>query len=143
MLIFALVGGSVNAREEVTKQFAKHIGGSGVIYSMPDSIPQARRLSLLKNQFNPRGNSFRILLLNQLSELAEFEWVRSVGGYVVHVDGLPSNVVPMKEDDLYVTARKSERGRFDTVEQCFAELKLRQQLRAERRSKRPFSETER
>lgn len=133
MLIFALIGNSELVRNQVFDQFARHIGAAGVLFSMPPGMTEPDRLALLRRQFNPARAISRELLLNGLHSVPEFDWVRSVGGYVVHVDGRPSDVVAMKPRDFFVTPNAEGRGRFDGVEDCYAAIKLRYRQDAERR----------
>ena len=135
MLIFALVGGQEQIRRKVARQFSHYIGANGLLFTMPIGMDDQARLALLQQKFNPAGAISRVLVLNNLVSLAEFDWVRSVGGYVVHVDGImPSSVVPMQKQDFFVTVMKEGRGRFDCVEDCFAAIKLRYQQDARRRN---------
>lgn len=125
MLVFALVGGSSEDRDSATDKFAALMGATGVVYKMPPTIQDDARLQLLQKLFNPKNGRHLRLLLNNLVSKPEFDWVRSIGGYVVHVDGRPSSVIAMQEHDFYVRPRRDPRGRFDTVEQCYAALRLR------------------
>ena len=136
MLIMALVGGSEKARANVVQQLAMLINAQGVIFTMPPALSKPDRLALLQTKFNPARAISRLLLLNNLNSIEEFDWVRRFGGYVVHVDGLPSDVVPMQQHDFYVTAGKNSRGRFDCVEDCFAAIRLRYRQDAQLRSGR-------
>ena len=140
MLVIALVGGAKSTRDDVVKQFIDFMNGSGAVYSIPDTIPDDKRLPLLRNQFNPRSNPNMVLLLNNLATLDEFNWVRQIGGYIAHVDGLPSNIVPMQKHDFYVTPRKTERRMFETMGQFCASIKAAMAERPQR-PKPKFSET--
>lgn len=140
MLIIALVGGAISTRDDVVKQFIECMNGSGAVYSIPGTIPDAMRLPLLRNQLRPRNNPNMVLLINNLATLDEFNCVRKVGGHIAHVDGLPSNIVAMQKHDFYVTPRPRERKMFEPVAQFCAALKA---AIAERptRPKPKFSET--
>lgn len=127
MLIFALVGGSRISRERVTTQFARLMGATGIVYTMPDTLSDVQRMRVLTEQFDPKGGKKMRLLLNNLRSKAEFDWVRQVGGYVLHVDGVPSDTIAMQQNDFYVTHKEDARGRFDTVEECYTTLRLRYQ----------------
>lgn len=132
--MFALVGSSEKEREKVVQQFSRRISAAGVIFSMPPGYDKQQRLPLLQRMFKPSAAVMRLLLLNNLQSIDEFNWVRSVGGYVVHVDGRPSDVVPMQQHDFFVSSDKNGRGRFDCVEDCFAAIKLRYKQDAQRRA---------
>lgn len=134
MLIIALAGNSEATKDTVVKQFSRHISASGVIFSMPPGFDAKRRMPLLEEMFDPARAVSRLMLINGLNRIDEFNWVRSIGGYIAHVDGRPSDIVPMQPNDFYVSHLKGGRGRFDSVEDCFSAIKLRYKQDAERRA---------
>lgn len=132
MLVFAIVGGFADDRDAVAAQFSKLMGATGVVATIPQIEDDQQRLDLIKAQYAPRKLSATRMLIVGLRTVDEITWLKSIGGYVVHIDGRFSDCIRMTDDDFYVTPELQPRGRFDTVEQCYSAMSLRYRNHAKR-----------
>lgn len=136
MLLFGTVGGFSDCQASVAAQFATLMRASGVVCHMPLCEPvlsdPAARLEVLRTQFNPKLIPAKRMLICNLRFPDEIKWLESFGGYVVHIDGRPSDTIAMREHHFYTTSDHRPRGRFDTVEQTYQAMMLRYQNHAKR-----------
>ncbi len=136
MLLYATVGGFSDCRASVATQFARLMGGSGVVCTLPLAEPllndPKERLAVLRSQFCPKKLAAQRMLITDLRYPDEIKWLEDYGGYVVHIDGRPSSHIAMRDHHFYATSANQPRGRFDTVEQTYQTMMLRYRNHAKR-----------
>lgn len=120
MLIIGLVGGTEARRDAVADAFVK-VGkprlGLFALRSNADGEGRAKLLDQVVLKFSGgkfKGNG---LILSHVLTAEEADLIRKNGGYLLHVDGVPSSCIPIRRNDLMVTAKPGgDRHYLDPLE---------------------------
>lgn len=106
MLIVGLVGGTEKRRDAV----AAALSGSGrsrvAVYAMYSPESGKSRAGILEKvilDFDFGRDSGRGLVLSHVKTLEESELIRDRGGFLWHVEGVPSSEIPIQRGDVMVT----------------------------------------
>lgn len=129
MLLIGIAGGNSLAREVVAKAM-KDAGVCGVsIYSdepckrYESSKTAARRLVHMNEMISATpAKGAECLVVSQVLYKPQAERIRELGGYVVHVEGVPSDEVPIVMGDLLVTATAGGNRHFVDGEAALSEF---------------------
>lgn len=109
-MIIGLSGSSEGRREAVAVKLRYLRGMNNQMVSMPDGRNEparTRRILQTIEKFPARSVNTNLIIAHVVTA-AEAEAVRAAGGFMWHVQGKPSEVVPIMQHDLLVT--DTERG---------------------------------
>lgn len=129
MLLIGISGANSLAREVVAKAM-KNAGVCGVsVYSdaprKRDESPRsaARRLKNMNEMISATpANGAECLIISHVIYKRQASRIRELGGFVVHVEGVPSDEVPIERGDLLVTASLGGHRHFIDGEAALSEL---------------------
>lgn len=128
MLIIGLVGGTEGRRANVAAQVLASGRARMGLYSMDGLSGQRQRVYLLEGvllNFERGRERDKGLILSHVRTLDEAKIIRDRGGFLWHVEGLPSSEIPIMRHDLLVTDRPGGvRHYLDPVE-ALSEAMLR------------------
>ena len=108
MYIIGLVGGSVAERDAVAAAFYQVDKTTLGIFSLRDPVNGEARAKLLDEviiKLNHSKYRNKGLVLPHVITREEAQWITAKGGFLLHVDGMPSRCIPIKHHDLLVTAK--------------------------------------
>ena len=123
MLLIGLAGADRDSRDDVAAQLADaglcHVSTYANYATEREAARSPGRrvaqINALVSVTPPKGTD--CLVFTQVLALEEAEHLRELGAQIWHVEGLPSCEVPMRRDDLKVTAtRGGHRHYLDAVE---------------------------
>lgn len=118
-IVVGICGGSIKQRAEVLKYIAHFSDGRGHDVTLPPSVRSSvRRGEALEQAIESSPSGFVIASIHAFEEA---EVVEDFGGQVVHIDGLPSDDIPMSRESILVTLNET-RGRYISPAAAYAEL---------------------
>ena len=118
-IVVGICGGSIKQRAEVLEYISYFSLGTGHDVTLPASVRSSvRRGEALEQAIESSPSSFVIASIHAFEEA---EVVEGFGGQVVHIDGLPSDDIPMSRESILVTLNET-RGRYISPAAAYAEL---------------------
>lgn len=106
MLIIGLVGGCERGRSDVAAAVVGAGGARLAEYSMRSPKNGRSRVKLLRDvvlNFGVSKSPDIGLVLTHVKTWEEAEYIRSLGGYLWHIEGMPSSDIAIQRCDLMVT----------------------------------------
>lgn len=129
MLLIGIAGANPLARKRVAE--AMQVAGVCVV-SLYEDVPSqryaahtevARRMQRLDSMISstPAKGAQCLIAVNVVYQ-QEADRIRKLGGYMVHVEGVPSDAVPIVRGDLLVTATQGGHRHYIDGETALSEL---------------------
>ncbi len=129
MIIIALTGSSSDNRQQFARLMQCIQPSRLSVFTLPPHIKPENRISVLKNSVFKLGHGQARdsgVVLTDIADQAEADFIRASGGYVLHVYGNPSANVKINKVDLMVTKTPGGVGHYlDSIE-TFSEIVQRQ-----------------
>jgi len=128
MILIGLFGGSPESREEISRVMLAAAGSDLGAYNLAprpglDGPARAEKLAVVLQGLGAKVKAAGLLIPHVLT-LEEAHAIRARGGRLMHVSGEPSDVIPIRSDDLPVTSRAGgDRHYLDPLE-AYSELLL-------------------
>ncbi len=120
-LIVGLCGSTINARREAIEALMK-LEPEALNLTIPSNVRAPwRRGDALYDTFEATEPGHIIFCDIQCDE--EADTIECFGGFVVHVEGVPSDEIAIKRDTLLLTMKTEDRGRYTTPANTLAKLK--------------------
>ncbi|KEQ11240.1 hypothetical protein GZ77_26240 [Endozoicomonas montiporae] len=122
MLIIGLVGGTPETRIEITTEVMELAPSRICCYMMtaPESgMERVKALDSIVCDLDPRSRN-DTMILTHVQTPEEVELIRSIEGFIWHVDGRPSDVIAAEKGDLWVSSNSSG-GIWMTPEEAYSE----------------------
>lgn len=111
-LVIGFCGSTSNGRKEALKAVAA-LHPQAVNVTVPPSVRATwRRGDHLELALTAEELLQVPVVMADISCLEEAEVIESFGGHVVHVEGLPSDDIPIQRDTLLITVTGENRGRY-------------------------------
>lgn len=126
MIVIALVGGSLQARESLAKTLV--ISRPGEVQEVCVShrcYHEQTRIKAVQECVKPGRRMPRVLVYTHALMAVEGEALRSVGAYMWHLEGLPSNFIPIQLGDLLVTTAPEGHRHYLGPLEALSEVYLR------------------
>ena len=129
MLLIGIAGANATARERVARAMRDAQICTVSVYT--DAPAQrfgshaevARRMQRLEGMISATpAKGAECLVVAHVVHRVEAERIRKLGGHVVHVEGVPSDEVPIVRGDLLATATKDGHRHFIDGEAALSEL---------------------
>jgi hypothetical protein len=139
-MIIGLVGSNQQGRDRVGGAMMDKLRGKALAFNPCQRNPQERVFlyEMTIDQFYLKTYGFTLMLLDADSEV-EASWIRSQGGFIWHVAGNPSSVVPMvREVDIYVAleATDNHHSPMQALSECLFRIKRGEAEAAEQEAAR-------
>ncbi len=120
-LIVGLCGSTINARRAAIEAL-KALEPEALDLTIPSNVRAPwRRGDALYEEFEATPAGHVVLCDIQCAE--EADTIECFGGFVVHVEGVPSDDTAIKRDTLLLTMKPEDRGRYTTPVNTLAKLK--------------------
>lgn len=118
-VIVGVCGGTIEGRQSVVDAISDLTQGRANDITLSSSIRSStRRGDAMDDAIEGAMGSF---LIASIQSFEEAEVIEAYGGEVVHIEGLPSDDIPMTKDSILVTLNKA-RGRYITPLSAYAKL---------------------
>lgn len=105
MLVIGLVGGMEKTRQAVAAQTADVSKDNVATYPQSADVKRSFRVDELRQFIGVTHNKGKALILPHILTLAEADYIREIGGYIWHLWGSKSCVIPIVWGDLMVTPK--------------------------------------
>lgn len=123
-VVVGICGGSIKQRAEVLEYISYFSNGVGHDVTLPASVRSSlRRGENLAQAIESSPASFVIASIHAFEEA---EVVEEFGGQVIHIEGLPSDDIPMSRESILVTLNET-RGRYVTPAKAYSMVMERAQ----------------
>lgn len=132
MIVIGLVGGMTKNRDEIAAKLVaqdKKRISTFVPGGTARSERRAKQLRAFIGKHHGERNGEAIILPHTLT-LEEALHVREIGGYLWHLQGDISTVIPSKKGDLYVTKEAGGNAQYLDPEEAFHQSVINHKARA-------------
>lgn len=133
MLVIGLVGGMTKTRDSVAQQIIsqdkKNIGAYSP-YGDDRCFARAKELREIVKIRRGEGKG-KALIIPHVLTLAEADYIREIGGYVWHMQGHKSCVVPIVRGDILVTHKVGGSAQYLDPREAFHQVAMSHHSRAD------------
>lgn len=129
MILIGLFGGSPESREEITLNLIRAAGSELAAFNNPPTVyegrtPRVDALNIVLRGAGPKVKGAG-LVVTHVASRAEADAIRERGGHLWHVMGKPCDFVPIRAEDLPVTAMAGGCRHFLDALEAYSETLLR------------------